>query len=510
MPHQAQVVAAAAAGHRTFLLADEPGLGKTAQALLAAEAADAYPLLVVVPNVVKTNWAREAARWTPHRPATVVQGNGETVDGFADIVVVNYEVLDRHVGWLGDFGFRGMVVDEAHFIKNKTSQRSQHVLELSERLRSRTARPLLMALTGTPLINDIDDFRAISQSSAGSTTASLSATLMDALERHLLGQLAEHPAALGRDQRAGDPPVREVPAGDAVGARPGGRPGGGALDEERVDGHEPATSSATWSTSRPSSTLAATSARRGAAGPTGPAGTEGLEADDDDALRTERDGGGDRRVEAGAAVDVVPGRRPRMGHVHRWEEQRDGRRGAHVLAAQLDGDVAQVVARARRPPRGLHERHRRSALQRGRHDAYRCDGPVGDVAMQRRPVEPALEARLQGRGVHESRQVDARHLERLAEQAQQGQRRHRSQEPLDDVAFAHRLPAAHHRRRLLLGGGGGGMGQRPQERRVDGPRAGPWPASIARGPRARPWPARPIVARALRPVGQLSDSGSRR
>jgi len=163
MPHQGQLVAAAATGHRTFLLADEPGLGKTAQALLAAEAANAYPLLVVVPSVVKTNWAREAARWTPHRPATVVQGDGEAADGFADIVILNYEVLDRHRGWLGDFGFRGMVVDEAHFIKNKTSQRSQHVLALSERIRSRTARPLLMALTGTPLINDIDDFRAIWQ-----------------------------------------------------------------------------------------------------------------------------------------------------------------------------------------------------------------------------------------------------------------------------------------------------------------------------------------------------------
>jgi superfamily II DNA or RNA helicase len=163
MPHQGEVVAAAAAGHRTFLLADEPGLGKTAQALLAAEAANAYPLLVVVPSVVKANWAREAARWTPHRPATVVQGDGETADGFADIVVLNYEVLDRHLGWLGDFGFRGMVVDEAHFIKNKTSQRSQHVLALSERLRSSTAPPLLMALTGTPLINDIEDFRAIWQ-----------------------------------------------------------------------------------------------------------------------------------------------------------------------------------------------------------------------------------------------------------------------------------------------------------------------------------------------------------
>lgn len=163
MPHQARVVAAAAGGHRTFLLADEPGLGKTAQTLLAAQAADAFPLLVVVPNVVKTNWAHEVGMWTPFRSATVVHGDGDKVDAFADVVIVNYEILDRHVGWLGDFGFRGMVVDEAHFIKNKASQRSQHVLSLSRRIQDRTARPLLMALTGTPLINDIEDFRAIWQ-----------------------------------------------------------------------------------------------------------------------------------------------------------------------------------------------------------------------------------------------------------------------------------------------------------------------------------------------------------
>lgn len=163
MPHQAQVVAATAAGHRTYLLADEPGLGKTAQALLSARAAEAYPLLVVVPNVVKTNWAHEVRMWTPERQPTVVHGDGEGVNGFADVVIVNYELLDRHVGWLGDFGFRGMVVDEAHFIKNKGSQRSRHVLALSQRIRERAPRPLLMALTGTPLINDIEDFRAIWQ-----------------------------------------------------------------------------------------------------------------------------------------------------------------------------------------------------------------------------------------------------------------------------------------------------------------------------------------------------------
>jgi hypothetical protein len=183
MPHQAQVVAAAAAGHRTFLLADEPGLGKTAQALLAAQAANAYPLLVVVPNVVKTSWAREAVLWTPTHPATVVHSDGETVDAFADIVVVNYDILDRHAHWLGNHGFRGMVVDEAHFIKNKSSQRSRHILDLSERIRSRTPRPLLMALTGTPLINDIEDFLAIWQFLGWIGDKEPGHELMESLER---------------------------------------------------------------------------------------------------------------------------------------------------------------------------------------------------------------------------------------------------------------------------------------------------------------------------------------
>ncbi len=183
MPHQIQLVAAAAAGHRRFLLADEPGLGKTAQALLAAEVANAYPLLVVVPSVVKINWAREAGLWTPNRSVTVIHGDGDTVDGFADIVIVNYEVLDRHLGWIGDFGFRGMVVDEAHFIKNTASQRSQHVLDLSRRIRSRTAHPLLMALTGTPLINDVEDFLAIWQFLGWIDETEPLAELMDSLDQ---------------------------------------------------------------------------------------------------------------------------------------------------------------------------------------------------------------------------------------------------------------------------------------------------------------------------------------
>lgn len=163
MPHQARFLESVREGHRSFLLADEPGLGKTAQSLIAASVANAYPLLAVVPNVVKMNWAREVERWTPHRRATVIQGDGESVDAFADVFIVNYEILDRHLAWLGSLGLKGMVVDEAHFIKNLTSQRSKNVLALASRIREQNAGtdPLMLALTGTPLINDVEDFDAI-------------------------------------------------------------------------------------------------------------------------------------------------------------------------------------------------------------------------------------------------------------------------------------------------------------------------------------------------------------
>ena len=163
MPHQVQFIESVRNGHRTFLLADEPGLGKTAQSLIAASVAGAFPLLAVVPNVVKMNWAREVERWIPGRRATVIHGDGADVDAFADVFVVNYEVLDRHLGWLSQLGFKGMVVDEAHFIKNLGSQRSKHVLALGKEIVENAPdhNPLRIALTGTPLINDIDDFRAI-------------------------------------------------------------------------------------------------------------------------------------------------------------------------------------------------------------------------------------------------------------------------------------------------------------------------------------------------------------
>src|SRR5690606_9073524 len=48
-----------------------------------------------------------------------------------------------------------------HFIKNLKSERSKHVLALSRNIRLANPRALFVALTGTPLINTIEDFLSI-------------------------------------------------------------------------------------------------------------------------------------------------------------------------------------------------------------------------------------------------------------------------------------------------------------------------------------------------------------
>lgn len=55
------------------LLADVPGLGKTAQAITAADLVGAIDVLVIVPAIARVNWSREWALWSQGREVTIVQ-----------------------------------------------------------------------------------------------------------------------------------------------------------------------------------------------------------------------------------------------------------------------------------------------------------------------------------------------------------------------------------------------------------------------------------------------------
>jgi SWI/SNF-related matrix-associated actin-dependent regulator of chromatin subfamily A-like protein 1 len=148
-PHQVEGVAFLL-GRRRAILADDMGLGKTRQSIVAlTEAAPVGPWLVVSPASVKRNWAREILAVRPDDAVHVV-GPADPPDvGYAGWVVVNYDILARYDAMLEDLPWTGIVFDEAHYLKNHTSQRSRIARELV------AAAPgaVLHALTGTPLTN---------------------------------------------------------------------------------------------------------------------------------------------------------------------------------------------------------------------------------------------------------------------------------------------------------------------------------------------------------------------
>ncbi|HXG43397.1 MAG TPA: DEAD/DEAH box helicase [Gemmatimonadales bacterium] len=148
-PHQVEGVAFLL-GRRRAILADDMGLGKTRQSIVAVTAAaPAGPYLVVAPASVKRNWEREILAARPDARVVIVGPGDPPEPEFDGWVIVNYDILAKHVDQLGAIPWAGLVFDEAHYLKNHTSRRSQ----LARQLVAGAPGAVLHALTGTPLTN---------------------------------------------------------------------------------------------------------------------------------------------------------------------------------------------------------------------------------------------------------------------------------------------------------------------------------------------------------------------
>jgi SWI/SNF-related matrix-associated actin-dependent regulator 1 of chromatin subfamily A len=149
-PHQVEGIAFLL-GRRRAILADDMGLGKTRQSILAARhTAPEGPWLVVCPASVKLNWAREIVAVAAEARVEVIQGGEPLRAGPSIWTVINYDLLPRYIDSLARVGWRALIFDEAHYLKNHTSQRSR----LARRLVAASpADAAVHALTGTPLTN---------------------------------------------------------------------------------------------------------------------------------------------------------------------------------------------------------------------------------------------------------------------------------------------------------------------------------------------------------------------
>lgn len=134
---------------RRGLLADEPGLGKTRQAI---EAFDGGRNLVVAPAIILDSgvWADELAKWSkyPQMWTTVsytalnqrVKTRGSGTRPVAGLVKPEYA---------GPWD--AVVIDEAHYIKSSKTNWTQSIVELSKK------SDFALALTGTPISHWADD-----------------------------------------------------------------------------------------------------------------------------------------------------------------------------------------------------------------------------------------------------------------------------------------------------------------------------------------------------------------
>jgi superfamily II DNA or RNA helicase len=145
------------------VLADDMGLGKTLQTLaLIAHAvestasAERRPFLVVAPTSVVSNWAAEAARFTPGLTVHTVKtteakrrGKQTLADlaSGADIIVTSYALFRLDEAAYGALSWAGLILDEAQFVKNHKARAHQVAKDF--------VVPFKLAITGTPMENNL-------------------------------------------------------------------------------------------------------------------------------------------------------------------------------------------------------------------------------------------------------------------------------------------------------------------------------------------------------------------
>ncbi|MBD5786116.1 DEAD/DEAH box helicase [Cellulosimicrobium terreum] len=147
------------------ILADDMGLGKTLQALaLFAHAREgtgaSAPFLVVAPASVVGNWAAEAARFAPALRVAVRATTGARAStplaqdaADADVVLTSYAIFRLDHADFAALEWAGLVLDEAQFVKNHASRGNA----CARALRA----PFKLAITGTPMENDVTELWAL-------------------------------------------------------------------------------------------------------------------------------------------------------------------------------------------------------------------------------------------------------------------------------------------------------------------------------------------------------------
>jgi len=135
------------ASKRQALLASEMGLGKTAIAITAALKIKAKKIQIVCPSVAKYNWRQELLKFGDIK--SEIAGEGLT-HARADVVITSFEYAKKYLHLYNRTPRALLIVDEAHYLKEPTAQRTKAVLGNGGLIHN---AEYFWALTGTPAPN---------------------------------------------------------------------------------------------------------------------------------------------------------------------------------------------------------------------------------------------------------------------------------------------------------------------------------------------------------------------
>ncbi|KAH0258012.1 SWI/SNF chromatin remodeling complex component, partial [Aureobasidium melanogenum] len=147
------------------ILADEMGLGKTIQTIsflaFLREKGTYGPFLIASPLSTTSNWVNEFHKWTPDIPVVLYHGSKQEREeirrkrfknpGSKDFPVIctSYEICMNDRKFLANYGWKFIIIDEGHRIKNLNCR-------LIRELQSYQSANRLL-ITGTPLQNNLTE-----------------------------------------------------------------------------------------------------------------------------------------------------------------------------------------------------------------------------------------------------------------------------------------------------------------------------------------------------------------
>jgi SWI/SNF-related matrix-associated actin-dependent regulator 1 of chromatin subfamily A len=142
--------------NKRFILADDMGLGKTTSTIIAALETGAKKVLIICPATLKINWKREIENYSDK---SIFISEGKNFSTEHDFVIINYDIIKnfhnnkkKEDSQIIMSKFDLVVIDEAHYIKNPTAQRTKLINDIAKTV------DRLWLLTGTPMTSRPMDY----------------------------------------------------------------------------------------------------------------------------------------------------------------------------------------------------------------------------------------------------------------------------------------------------------------------------------------------------------------